>query len=108
MSRDKHVHDTAESESDAQQRETDDMELINKLANDAVARGGDEPTELYKQLAQWRGIRALGGYWVEYPAHTVAAWQAEVANDDTRESYDEFVINEIEKAYYADNEEDVP
>ena len=83
-------------------------DTTEKLAADAVVRGSTPTTELYKQLAQWRGIRSLGGHWAEHPDHDAEAWRDEVAADHTRESYDEWVVNQIEQAYYEANEEDVP
>lgn len=36
-----------------------------------------------------------GGVWSAHPAHTVADWQREVANDDTRAGYWDWVISQI-------------
>lgn len=39
-----------------------------------------------------------GGHWGEHPGHLVADWQYEVANDDTRLGYWQWVANRLEDA----------
>lgn len=36
-----------------------------------------------------------GHYWAEHPDYPVADWQAEIANDDTRQSYFQWVASAI-------------
>lgn len=67
-----------------------------------------EKSELSALLAQWSGIRSLGGHWTEHPDHEVETWRDEVTADHTRESYDEWVVNQIEQGYYENNTEDIP
>ena len=38
-----------------------------------------------------------GGIWGEHPDHEVVYWQYAVANDDTRSSYWDCVLNRIEQ-----------
>ena len=63
-------------------------------------------TTLRQRLDAWERLRHDEGYWVDHPDHPVADWQAEVANDDTRESYDEWVVNCIENRF--DEEHPLP
>ena len=37
------------------------------------------------------------GYWEPYPGHELADWRSEVANDDTRQGYWEWVEGRIEQ-----------
>jgi hypothetical protein len=37
-----------------------------------------------------------GGYWGYHPIHLVADWRYEVDNEDTRQGYWEWVVNQIE------------
>lgn len=51
------------------------------------------------QPAQPRNVTELadqfGGYWGKHPTHTVESWQYEVANNDTRQSYWEWVAEQV-------------
>lgn len=47
---------------------------------------------------------ANGGYWGEHPDHPLEDWRTDVANNDTRKGYWEWVANMIE----ASNTDDLP
>jgi hypothetical protein len=40
----------------------------------------------------------FGGIWKEHPRYPVEAWQYDVANDDTRASYWDYVLSCVETA----------
>lgn len=85
-----------------------ERDLARRDLDDEMEAQTKATTSLYEELSKWRHWRMVHGYWATWDAHPLADWQAEVANDDTRESYDEWVINAIERKYYEANAEDVP
>ena len=54
-------------------------------------------------LAQWHGIRSLAGHWAEHPTFTSEMWRDEAHADHTRESYDAWVVNQIEQDFWENN-----
>ena len=49
---------------------------------------------------------AAGGVWEMHPEHSLEDWQYEVANDDTRLGYWEWVACQIEQALGEDDGDD--
>lgn len=45
-------------------------------------------------------------YWAEHPDYPVADWQHEVAEDNTRQSYREWVLQRLEEAWDEEDEEE--
>lgn len=60
--------------------------------------------EYEMKLVEWRRQRDSEGYWTEHKDHPLADWRYEVANDDTRESYDEWVVNRIEQDFFEEQD----
>lgn len=51
---------------------------------------------LHLRVRAWKQRLAIEGYWIEHRDHSLADWRYEVANDDTRQSYRDWVVSEIE------------
>jgi len=51
---------------------------------------------LEQELETLQRFKDKAGYWTEYPEHPVEDWRAEIANDDTRQGYWEWVADRIE------------
>lgn len=47
---------------------------------------------------------AMSSHWDDHPDHRVEDWRYEVSNNDTRQSYKEWVLSQVEQQHNEENE----
>jgi hypothetical protein len=52
---------------------------------------------LFTPLQIMHAFKEHNGYWEPYPGHELEDWRTEIANDDTRQGYWQWVEDRIEQ-----------